>query len=67
MPPFVHLGPAGYLPGAGNLGAAYNPRLVADPSGKQVELQPEPVRQPRRFLNREGSWNRSLDVEPFAG
>jgi hypothetical protein len=38
MPPFVHVGPGGYLPGAGNLGAAYNPILVADPSGKQVEL-----------------------------
>jgi hypothetical protein len=38
MPPFVHVGPPGYLPGAGNLGAAYNPVLVADPSGKQVEL-----------------------------
>jgi hypothetical protein len=35
MPPFVHLGPGGYLPGAGDLGAAYNPVLVADPAGKQ--------------------------------
>jgi len=38
MPPFVHVGPNGYLPGAGSLGPAYNPILVADPSGKQVQL-----------------------------
>jgi uncharacterized protein (DUF1501 family) len=38
MPAFVHAGPAGYLPGAGNLGTGYNPVLMADPSGKQVQL-----------------------------
>jgi hypothetical protein len=38
MPPFVHVGPNGYLPGAGSLGAAYNPIEVPDPSGKQVQL-----------------------------
>jgi uncharacterized protein (DUF1501 family) len=32
------VGPSGYLPGSGNLGAAYGPVLVADPSGKQVQL-----------------------------
>src|SRR6516225_2225572 len=55
MPPFVHLGPAGYLPGAGNLGAAYNPTLVADPSGKQVELPRFGLTadvSPSRFKNR---------------
>src|SRR5262249_26948865 len=38
MPPFAHVGPAGYLPGAGTLGTGYNPVLVTDPSGKQVKL-----------------------------
>jgi hypothetical protein len=38
MPPFVHVGPAGYLPGGGTLGTSYNPLLVADPSGTQVQL-----------------------------
>src|SRR5262245_55108666 len=38
MPSFVHVGPNGYLPAAGSLGSAYNPVVVADPSGKQVEL-----------------------------
>jgi len=38
MPPFVHVGPNGYLPSAGTLGAAYNPILVPDPSGKQAPL-----------------------------
>jgi hypothetical protein len=38
MPPFVHVGPGGYLPGSGTLGAAHNPVLVADPSGKQAPL-----------------------------
>jgi hypothetical protein len=38
MPSFLHVGPAGYLPGAGTLGTAYNPMLVTDPSGKQVKL-----------------------------
>src|SRR5580704_10719379 len=32
MPGFVHVGPAGYLPGAGNLGSHHNPVLVPDPS-----------------------------------
>lgn len=32
MPPFVHVGYPGYLPGGGGLGAAYNPLLIADPS-----------------------------------
>ena len=38
MPPFVHVGPGGYLPGSGNLGAVYGPLQVPDPSGKQVKL-----------------------------
>ena len=38
MPPFVHVGPAGYLPAAGNLGQRTARFLVADPSGKQVQL-----------------------------
>lgn len=38
MPPFVHVGYQGYLPGAGTLGNSYNPILVQDPSGKQVQL-----------------------------
>jgi hypothetical protein len=38
MPGFVHVGPTGYLPGAGNLGSNHNPVLVSDPSGKQVQL-----------------------------
>jgi hypothetical protein len=38
MPPFVHVGPPGYLPGGGGLGTAYNPLVVADPSGRQVQL-----------------------------
>jgi hypothetical protein len=38
MPPFAHVGAPGYLPGAGNLGTAYAPVLVPDPSGKQVKL-----------------------------
>src|SRR5262245_8978203 len=38
MPGFVHVGPPGYLPGAGNLGSNHNPVLVPDPSGKQVQL-----------------------------
>jgi Protein of unknown function (DUF1501) len=38
MPAFVHAGPAGYLPAAGGLGTAYNPILMTDPSGKQVQL-----------------------------
>jgi hypothetical protein len=38
MPPFVHVGPPGYLPGAGNLGPSYNPLLVADPTGRQGQL-----------------------------
>jgi hypothetical protein len=43
------------LPGAGNLGAAYNPTLVADPSGKQVELPRFGLTadvSPRRFAKR---------------
>jgi len=38
MPPFVHVGPAGYLPSSGNLGAAYNALVLADPTGKQTPL-----------------------------
>jgi hypothetical protein len=38
MPPFVHVGPPGYLPGGGALGTAYNPLIVADPTGRQVQL-----------------------------
>src|SRR5262249_46581392 len=37
MPPFVHVGPAGYLPGAGNLGTAFSPVLVTNPA-RQVQL-----------------------------
>ena len=36
LPPFVHVGPSGYLPGAGNLGTAFSPFQVADPS-RQVQ------------------------------
>jgi len=32
MPPFVHVGPNGYLPGGGSLGATFNPLIVNDPS-----------------------------------
>ncbi|MFO0966612.1 MAG: DUF1501 domain-containing protein [Gemmataceae bacterium] len=32
VPPFVHVGAPGYLPGGGTLGTTYNPLLVADPS-----------------------------------
>src|SRR5262245_60807228 len=38
MPPFVHVGASGYLPGAGTLGTNFNPVLIPDPSGKQVQL-----------------------------
>jgi hypothetical protein len=38
MPPFVHVGPPGYLPGSGTLGAAYSPLLVADPTGRRTPL-----------------------------
>ena len=38
MPPFVHVGPPGYLPGGGTLGVNLNPLLVADPTGRQVPL-----------------------------
>jgi hypothetical protein len=38
MPPFVHVGPSGYLPGAGSLGTNFSPVLISDPSGKQVQL-----------------------------
>jgi hypothetical protein len=37
MPPFVHVGPAGYLPGAGSLGTSFSPFLVAHPT-RQVQL-----------------------------
>jgi hypothetical protein len=37
MPPFVHVGPAGYLPGAGNLGAAFAPVLVTNPA-RQLQM-----------------------------
>ncbi len=37
VPPFVHVGPTGYLPGAGNLGTAFSPFLVAHPT-RQVQL-----------------------------
>src|SRR5262245_60283548 len=32
MPPFVHVGPSGYLPGGGSLGSVFNPLIVNDPS-----------------------------------
>ena len=32
MPPFVHVGPNGYLPGGGSLGTTFNPLIVNDPS-----------------------------------
>ncbi len=38
LPPFVHVGPNGYLPAAGTLGTAYNPVVMVDPTGKQVQL-----------------------------
>ncbi len=38
MPSFVHVGPNGYLPGAGSLGTSCSPILMPDPSGKQVQL-----------------------------
>src|SRR5262249_57233477 len=38
MPAFVHVGPKGYVPGAGKLESGYGPIVVADPSGKQMEL-----------------------------
>jgi hypothetical protein len=38
VPPFVHVGPPGYLPAAGSLGPNLNPVLVPDPTGKQVQL-----------------------------
>lgn len=38
LPPLVHVGFPGYLPGAGTLGTSYNPVLVTDPSGKQAKL-----------------------------
>lgn len=57
LPPFVHVGPNGYLAGAGSLGSAYNPLLVADPSGKQVQLPqltlPAEIGS-ERFKQREG-------------
>ena len=37
MPPFVHVGPAGYLPGAGTLGTNFSPLEVTDPL-RQVQL-----------------------------
>ena len=37
MPPFVHVGPPGYLAGAGSLGATFSPFQVADPS-RQVQM-----------------------------
>jgi hypothetical protein len=38
MPSFVHVGPNGYLPGAGSLGTACSPIMMADPAGTQVQL-----------------------------
>jgi len=35
---FVHVGPAGYLPGAGNLGRNHNPVSGCRPIGKQIQL-----------------------------
>jgi Protein of unknown function (DUF1501) len=32
MPPFVQIGPSGYLPGGGSLGSVFNPLIVNDPS-----------------------------------
>src|SRR5262249_53577792 len=55
VPGFVHVGPPGYLPGAGNLGSNYNPVLVPDPSGKQVQLPQFALRtdiSPDRFGHR---------------
>ncbi len=53
MPPFVHVGPAGYLPGAGNLGTAFSPFLVANPS--------QQVRMPEFTLAANVSANRFQD------
>src|SRR5262249_46087012 len=35
--PFVHVGPTGYLPGAGNLGTSFSPFLVSHPT-RQLAL-----------------------------
>src|SRR5439155_14213656 len=37
MPPFVHVGPPGYLAGAGNLGTSFSPFLVSHPT-RQVQM-----------------------------
>jgi hypothetical protein len=37
IPPFVHVGPPGYLASAGNLGTTFSPFQVADPS-RQVQM-----------------------------
>jgi uncharacterized protein (DUF1501 family) len=37
MPPFVHVGPPGYLASAGNLGTTFSPFQVANPS-RQVQM-----------------------------
>jgi hypothetical protein len=42
MPAFVHVGPAGYLPGAGSLGSSFSPLVIPDPSA--------PVRLPEFTL-----------------
>jgi hypothetical protein len=37
MPPFVHVGPPGYLAGAGTMGSTFSPFQVANPS-RQVQM-----------------------------
>jgi hypothetical protein len=55
MPPFVHVGPPGYLPTGGTLGSTYNPLLVADPTGRQAPLPSMALTAgvtPQRFQDR---------------
>jgi hypothetical protein len=53
MPPFVHVGPSGYLPGAGNLGATFSPFMVTDPA-RQAQM-------PEFALNANVNGNRFRD------
>jgi hypothetical protein len=76
MPPFVHVGYNGYLPGAGSLGTPYSPIMVPDPSGKQVQLPQlalsvdvtaDRFQQRRQLLDAvdkvRGAWNTNEAVE----
>jgi hypothetical protein len=56
MPPFVHVGPNGYLPGGGSLGTTFNPLIVNDPS-RTVSLPEFTLTAnvtPGRFQDRRG-------------